>query len=76
MIFRVGASMQSLGLALTVQICLLVGMAGLFWPEKLKPVFEVLMFPWFPTYRTLRVHSVGAIIASIVLFALWLALAY
>jgi hypothetical protein len=68
--------MQSFGLPLVVQLCLFVGMAGLFWPEKLKPVFEVLMFPWFPTYRTLRAHSVGAIVASVLLFALWIAKAY
>jgi hypothetical protein len=65
--------MQSFGLAMAVQICLAVGMAGLFWPEKLKPVFEVLMFPWFPTYRTLRAHSVGALAISVLLFVVWLA---
>ena len=68
--------MRSLGMALAVQICLVVGMAGLFWPEKLKPVFEVLMFPWFPTYRTLRAHSVGAIAVSILLFVAWIVMAY
>ena len=68
--------MQSFGLAMAVQICLVVGMAGLFWPEKLKPVFEVLMFPWFPTYRTLRAHSVGALAVSVLLFVVWLAVAH
>jgi len=68
--------MRSLVMALAVQICLVVGMAGLFWPEKLKPVFEVLMFPWFPTYRTLRAHSVGAIAVSILLFVAWIVMAY
>jgi hypothetical protein len=68
--------MQSLGLALVVQICLVVGMAGLLWPEKLKPVFEVLMFPWFPTYRTLRAHSVGALAVSVLLFLVWISIAH
>jgi hypothetical protein len=64
--------MQALGLPLLVQICLGLGMAGLLWPEKVKPVFEVLMFPWFPTYRTLRIHSIGAIGVSFLLFLAWL----
>jgi hypothetical protein len=63
--------MQALGLPVLVQICLAVGMAGLLWPEKVKPVFELLMFPWFPTYRTLRVHSVAAIGLSFLLFLAW-----
>jgi hypothetical protein len=68
--------MQALGLPLLVQICLIFGMAGLFWPEKIKPVFEVLMFPWFPTYRTLRIHSIGALAISALLFLTWIIRAY
>ena len=64
--------MQALGLPLIVQLCLVFGMAGLLWPEKVKPVFEVLMFPWFPTYRTLRIHSIGALAFSAVLFLTWI----
>jgi hypothetical protein len=64
--------MQVLGLPLLVQVCLAFGMAGLFWPEKLKPLFEVLLFPWFPSYRTVRAHSVGAILLSAVLFLTWI----
>jgi hypothetical protein len=48
-------------------------MAGLFWPERLKPLFEVLLFPWFPTFRTVRIHSIGAIAMSALLFLMWLA---
>jgi hypothetical protein len=59
-----------------VQICLVFGMAGLFWPEKVKPVFELLMFPWFPTYRTLKIHSIGALALSALLFLTWLVSAY
>ncbi len=64
--------MQALGLPLVVQLCLIFGMAGLFWPEKVKPVFELLMFPWFPTYRTVRIHSIGALAFSAVLFLAWI----
>ncbi len=64
--------MEALGLAIIMQMSLVVGLAGLLWPEKLKPVFEVLMFPWFPTYRTLRLHSIAAIGFSVLLFFAWL----
>lgn len=63
--------MQTLGFPLVVQVCLAFGMAGLFWPERLKPLFEVLLFPWFPTYRTVRIHSIGAIAMSALLFLMW-----
>ena len=60
--------MGHLGLSLIVQLTLISGMAGLLWPEKVKPVFEILMFPWMPTYRTLRLNSIGAILLSLLLF--------
>ncbi len=63
--------MQGLGLAVAVQLCLMIGIAGLLWPEKLKPVYEVLMFPWFPTYKTVRLHSLAAIGISLMLVAMW-----
>jgi len=37
--------MSTLGLCLVVQFCLAFGVAGLLWPERLMPFFEVLMFP-------------------------------
>ena len=58
-------SVEKMKVALSV---LAVGMAGLLWPEKVKPVFEFLMFPWFPSYRALRVHSVATIGLSFLLF--------
>ena len=64
--------MQALGLPLLVQICLAVGMAGLLWPDKVKPVFELLMFPWLPTYRALRIHRIGVLGLSFLLFVTWL----
>ena len=63
--------MEALSLPIIVQLSLAVGVAGLLWPEKLKPVFELLMFPWFPTYRALRVHSFAAIGISFLLFLTW-----
>ena len=68
--------MQSLALAVGVQLCLIVGIAGLLWPENLKPVYEVLMFPWYPTYRTVRLHSIGAIGISLMIFLMWFVRAY
>jgi len=66
-------TIERLTLPLGIQLCLAFGIAGLLWPEKLKPVFETLMFPWFPTYRALRNHSVAAILLSVVLFVVFVA---
>jgi hypothetical protein len=63
--------MHGLPLAVGVQFCLILGIAGLLWPEKLKPVYEVLMFPWYPTYRTVRLHSFGAIGISLMILLMW-----
>ncbi len=60
--------MHHLGIPLFTQISLAIGLAGLLWPEKLMPVFDVLMFPWPSTYRMLRANSIGAIALSILLF--------
>ena len=56
-------------LCLLVQLCLAFGVAGLFWPEKVRPVFDVLMFPWPSTFRSLRLNSIAAIAVSILLLA-------
>ena len=60
--------MNHLGIPLFTQISLAIGLAGLLWPEKLMPVFDVLMFPWPSTYRMLRMNSIGAIALSVLLF--------
>ena len=60
--------MHSLELCVAVQLCLSFGVAGLFWPEKLKPVFEVLMFPWPASYRSIRANCLIAILISLLLF--------
>ncbi len=62
-------SMSTLGLCVVVQFCLALGVAGLLWPEKLMPVFEVLMFPWAASYRGIRANSIAAIGLSLLLFA-------
>lgn len=61
--------MSNLGLCLVVQLCLAFGVAGLFWPEKVMPIFEVLMFPWAASYRGVRANSIAAIALSVLLFA-------
>ncbi|MDQ1390457.1 MAG: hypothetical protein QOF56_3911 [Acidobacteriaceae bacterium] len=65
--------MNILGLCLLVQFCLAFGVAGLFWPEKIRPLFDVLMFPWVASYRSLRANSIAAIGISILLLARLLA---
>ena len=54
-------------LCLVVELCLAFGVAGLFWPDKFLPVFDVLMFPWAASYRLVRAHSFAAIAVSLVL---------
>jgi hypothetical protein len=56
-------------LCLAVQLFLAFGVAGLFWPEKVMPIFDVLMFPWAATYRALRANSIAAIGFSLLLLA-------
>lgn len=57
----------NLELCFVVQLCLSFGVAGLFWPEKLMPLFEVLLFPWVASYRAVRVNSLAAIGLSMLL---------
>lgn len=61
--------MNILELSLASQLCLAFGMVGLFWPEKLLPVFEVLLFPWAASYRAIRANSIAALGLSLLLFA-------
>lgn len=61
--------MINLELCFAVQFCLGFGVAGLFWPEKFKPVFEVLLFPWTASYRMVRANSLAAIVISMLLLA-------
>jgi hypothetical protein len=54
-------------LCLASHLFLVFGVAGLFWPEKLMPIFDVLMFPWAASYRGIRVHSLASIGLSLLL---------
>jgi hypothetical protein len=60
--------MDGISLSVCVQLMLMAGVAGLLWPEKVIPVFEILMFPWAATHRSVRINSWGAIALSAVLF--------
>ena len=61
--------MTHLLLCVIVQFCLAFGMAGLFWPEKLMPLFGILLFPWAASYRAIWANSVAVIALSLLLFA-------
>lgn len=65
--------MHELGMCLIVQFCIAFGVAGLLWPEKIKPYFEVMMFPWAASYRSLRVNSIASVALSVLLLARLLA---
>jgi hypothetical protein len=68
---RVSADMRELlGFPIIVQICLAFGVAGLLWPEKVKG-WRLLWFPWIPSYRAVRYSSIGAILFSVLVFALF-----
>jgi len=60
--------MHSVGVSLVIQVSLALGLAGLLWPEKLAPLFDVLMFPWPSSYRTVRANSIAALLLSVLLF--------
>jgi hypothetical protein len=61
--------MNLLGLCLVMQLCLAFGVAGLFWPEKFRPLFDVLLFPWAASHRSVRVNSLASIGLSVLLLA-------
>jgi len=46
---------------LIVQLNLGFGVAGLIWPDKLMPLFGLLMFPWPASYRAIRINGIVAI---------------
>jgi hypothetical protein len=68
--------MNYLGVCLLVQMSLAFGVAGLLWPDKLMPLFDVMMFPWAASYRTVRANSVAAIGISIVLLVKLVAIGF
>jgi hypothetical protein len=60
--------MHALVVSLVIQLALAFGLAGLLWPDKLVPVFDLLLFPWPASHRTIRTSSVAAILLSVLLF--------
>jgi hypothetical protein len=67
--------MKNLDVFIFAQSALAFGVAGLLWPEKLMPLFDVLMFPWPASHRTVRANSVAAIGLALLLAARILATA-
>jgi hypothetical protein len=55
--------MENLLFCLIAQLNLVFGVAGLIWPDKLKPFFGLLMFPWPASYRAIRINGAVAIAA-------------
>lgn len=53
-------------LCLIMQACLTFGVAGLVWPERLMPVYGVLMFPWPASYRAIRANGLVVIGAYVI----------
>jgi hypothetical protein len=58
--------MDNFVFCLIVQLNLVFGVAGLVWPDKLMPLFGLLMFPWPADYRAIRVNGIIAIGAYLV----------
>jgi len=58
---------NNLGLCFVVQLVLAFGLAGLFWPDRLMPLFGILLFPWAASYRAIRANSIVAIGLSLLL---------
>jgi hypothetical protein len=61
--------MNSVIVGVVAQLSLAFGVAGLFWPDKFIVLFDVLMFPWTASYRTVRANSLAAIALSVLLVA-------
>jgi hypothetical protein len=59
--------MNSVLVCVVAQLSLVFGVAGLFWPDKFLVFFDVLMFPWRASYRTVRANSLAAIVLSLLL---------
>jgi hypothetical protein len=57
--------MENLIFYLIVQLNLIFGLAGLMWPEKLMPVFGLLLFPWHASRRAIRTHGIVSILGYV-----------
>ena len=58
--------MHSVEVYVVAQLSLAFGLAGLFWPDKLLTLFDVLMFPWPASYRAIRTHGIVSILGYLV----------
>jgi hypothetical protein len=67
--------MDNLIFCVVVQLNLIFGVAGLIWPDKLKPLFGVLMFPWPVSYRAIRTHGIVAVIGYVLVLGKLLVIA-
>jgi hypothetical protein len=68
--------MENLVFLLIVQLNLVFGIAGLIWPDKLMPLYGVLMFPWPASHRAIRIHGVVAIAGYLLVVAKLIASAH
>ena len=54
---RIGIlTVNTFGLCIGVQLGLVFGLAALFWPDKFMPLFDILMFPWAASGRSLALN--------------------
>jgi hypothetical protein len=60
-------TVNNLALCIVVQLGVAFGLAGLLWPDKFLPLFEILMFPWAANHRAIRANGVAAIGLSLLL---------
>ena len=68
--------MDNLVFCLIAQVNLIFGVAGLVWPDKLMPLFGLLMFPWPASYRAIRIHGIVAIGGYLLVVAKMLAVGH
>jgi hypothetical protein len=61
--------MENLIFYIIVQLNLVFGVAGLVWPDRLMPVFGVLMFPWPASHRAIRTHGIVAIVGYVLVLS-------
>jgi hypothetical protein len=52
-----------------VQANLVFGVAGLVWPQKFMSLYGILMFPWPPTERAIRVNGLVAILGWVLVLS-------
>ena len=65
---RIGIiTLNTLWLCFVVQLGLAFGLAGLFWPDKFMPLFEILMFPWAASRSAIRANGIAALGLSLLL---------